>query len=101
MQVLVRDCVPEPQVTLHGLHSDHGKLPGGRPPIVRSKIIIIIIIIIIINNNNNNNNINSNNKNRRLKLILNSKLVLTPPAKDYNLKITPTKFNKGMQDSIF
>ena len=48
MQVLLRDCVPEPQVTLQGLHSDHGGLPGGRSPIVRSKITIIIIIIIII-----------------------------------------------------
>ena len=37
MQGLLRDCVPEPQVTLHGLH--------GRSPIVRSIIIIIIIII--------------------------------------------------------
>ena len=41
MQVLVRVCVPEPQVTLHTLHSDHS-------PIVRNKIIIIIIVIIII-----------------------------------------------------
>ena len=45
MQGLLRDCVPEPQVTLHGLH---GGLLGGRSPIVRSKIIIIIMIIIII-----------------------------------------------------
>ena len=44
MQGLLRDCVPEPQVTLHGLH---GGLLGGRSPIVRSIIIIIIIIIII------------------------------------------------------
>ena len=48
------------------------------------------------NNNNNKNNRNSNNKNRRLKLILNSKLVLTPPPRDYNLKIIPTKFNNGI-----
>ena len=38
MQGLLRDCVPEPQVTLHGLH--------GRSPIVRSIIIITMIIII-------------------------------------------------------
>jgi len=49
MQGLLRDCVPEPQVTLHGLHSDLCGLPGVdvRSPIVRSKIIIVIIIIII------------------------------------------------------
>ena len=40
MQGLLRDCVPEPQVTLHGLH--------GRSPIVRSIIMIIMIIIIVI-----------------------------------------------------
>ena len=50
MQVLLRDCVPEPQVTLHGLHSDNCGLPrvDFRSPIVRSTIIIIIIIIVII-----------------------------------------------------
>ena len=50
MQVLLRDCVPEPQVTLHGLHSGHCGLPrvDFRSPIVRSTIIIIIIEIVII-----------------------------------------------------
>ena len=50
MQVLLRDCVPEPQVTLHALHSDHCGLAlvPVTSPIVKNKIILIIIIIIII-----------------------------------------------------